>query len=59
LGQLVAGVDHEINKPLAFVSKNVAVFERDLRDLHDLIGLYRRAISLLGRRGTARRRDRQ
>ena len=41
-GQLVAGVAHEINNPLAFVSNNVAVLERDLRDINTLIGLYRR-----------------
>jgi hypothetical protein len=40
LGQLVVGVAHEINDQLAFVSNNVAVFERDLVAL---IGLYRRA----------------
>ena len=37
----MAGVAHEINNPLAFVSNNVAVLERDLNDLIALIGLYR------------------
>ena len=41
LGQLVTGVAHEINNPLSFVSNNVAVLERDLNDLLDLIELYR------------------
>jgi PAS domain S-box-containing protein len=41
LGQVVAGVAHEINNPLAFVSNNVAVLERDLRDMIALITLYR------------------
>jgi PAS domain S-box-containing protein len=41
LGQMVAGVAHEINNPLSFVSNNVAVLQRDLSELRDLIALYR------------------
>ena len=43
LGQVVAGVAHEINNPLAFVSNNVAVLQRDLGQLHELIRLYQTA----------------
>jgi two-component system, NtrC family, sensor kinase len=43
LGQVVAGVAHEINNPLAFVSNNVAVIERDVGQLHELIRLYQQA----------------
>ncbi len=43
LGQVVAGVAHEINNPLAFVANNVAVLQRDVGQLHDLIRLYQEA----------------
>jgi len=43
LGQLVAGVAHEINNPLAFVSNNVNVLERDLGLLRELLMLYKSA----------------
>ncbi len=41
LGQMVAGVAHEINNPLAFVSNNVAVLQRDLAELVDVLALYK------------------
>ena len=40
LGQMVAGVAHEINNPLSFVSNNVAVLQRDIRGLSELLALY-------------------
>jgi PAS domain S-box-containing protein len=43
LGQMVAGVAHEINNPLAFVINNVAVLERDLADVGQVQDLYRQA----------------
>ena len=47
LGQMVAGVAHEINNPLSFVSNNVAVLQRDLSELRDLIVLYRSSDPIL------------
>jgi two-component system NtrC family sensor kinase len=41
LGQLVAGLAHEINNPLAFVNNNIAVLRRDTALLRELLSLYR------------------
>jgi signal transduction histidine kinase len=43
LGQMVAGVAHEINNPLAFVHNNVTVLARDLGGLCEVLSLYRGA----------------
>ncbi len=47
LGQMVAGVAHEINNPLSFVNNNVAVLQRDVAALRDLLMLYRQAQELI------------
>jgi signal transduction histidine kinase len=47
LGQLVAGVAHEFNNPLAYVSNNMAILDRDLVHLIDLIRLYQRNDDLI------------
>ncbi len=43
LVQMVAGVAHEINNPLAFISNNIAVLKRDVSALEDLVRDYSRA----------------
>ncbi|HYO08535.1 MAG TPA: PAS domain S-box protein [Tepidisphaeraceae bacterium] len=50
LGQMVAGVAHEINNPLAFVSNNVAVLQRDVRGLAALLKLYAQADEVIAER---------
>lgn len=43
MGQMVAGVAHEINNPLSFIGNNVAVLRRDIGLLRELLALYRSA----------------
>jgi two-component system NtrC family sensor kinase len=49
LGSLVAGVAHEVNNPLAFVTNNVAILQRDFAEVQQLLELYQAAESALGR----------
>jgi signal transduction histidine kinase len=43
LGQTAAGVAHEINNPLAFVTNNLVVLKREVHGLHEILQLYRQA----------------
>ena len=43
LGQMVAGVAHEINNPLSFITNNVALLQRDFDELLQLMRLYESA----------------
>ena len=55
LGQMVAGVAHEINNPLAFVVNDMAVLQRDVGAVRELLALYREAETVAGADGTALR----
>jgi len=47
LGQLAAGMAHEINNPVAYVTNNLAVLNRDVRSVVDVLQAYRRAAEAL------------
>src|SRR5947208_16389370 len=41
LGQLAAGMAHEINNPIAYVTNNLAVLQRDVLSAMELLDKYR------------------
>ncbi|WP_439488867.1 7TM diverse intracellular signaling domain-containing protein [Algoriphagus sp.] len=41
LGQLTAGIAHEINNPINFVSSNIMPLKRDIKDIMEIIQFYR------------------
>lgn len=47
IGQLAAGMAHEINNPIAFVSNNLAVLNRDIDALMRLVGQYSKSLTVL------------
>ncbi|WP_129714927.1 7TM diverse intracellular signaling domain-containing protein [Pedobacter sp. SYP-B3415] len=40
LGQLTAGIAHEINNPINFVTSNIKPLELDIKDLREVISMY-------------------
>lgn len=45
LGQLVAGIGHEINNPIGFIEGNLDHLERYIKDLFELLTLYQEKVT--------------
>lgn len=57
LGNLVAGIAHEINNPLSFLSGNISELEVSLEEITDYIQLYERIYPSPGEEITEKRRQ--
>ncbi len=49
LGQLAAGMAHEINNPVSYVTNNLAVLKRDVRAVMEVLQAYRRGAEILAK----------
>lgn len=48
LGEIAAGIAHEINNPMGFISSNLDTMDRYLQKIRNLIVLYRNLVQLSG-----------
>ena len=44
LGQLAAGMAHEVNNPISYVTNNLAVLQRDLTSVFEIVDAYRNCL---------------
>jgi PAS domain S-box-containing protein len=58
IGQLAAGVAHEINNPIGFISSNLRTLEEYLGDITKLIGVYESLLAALNEGNTGMVADR-
>lgn len=58
LGQLTAGIAHEINNPINFISSNVKPLRRDIEDLINALSVYEKEIIGLGNEDVIKRLQR-
>lgn len=40
LGQLTAGIAHEINNPINFITSNILPLKRDIKDIEEILSIY-------------------